>query len=275
MLQSRISPAYAETIPSPLDPAHSAILVETRPTAPIAAAYLRDFDYDCSEDFAGLEEIAVYECSATGYRFFYPYSLQGKEKLYRAIEDTDWCYEEAKWEHVAVADLIAEDASVLDIGCGRGAFLSKLKTARATGIELNKSAAEFARQRDIEVVESLIATHAAERPEAYDVVTAFQVLEHIADPMPFLRDCLAALKPGGLFVLAVPNNDAHSLCRFAPKSASASCGTLESAQSVFLGCVPPDEAKDLNRGAASRARMVSAGDRSPLSQGQIAARALL
>jgi 2-polyprenyl-3-methyl-5-hydroxy-6-metoxy-1,4-benzoquinol methylase len=116
-----------------------------------------------------------------------------------------------KWEHEAVAKRIPRGASVLDIGCGRGAFLAKVKQHRSdkvTGIELNKSAAKFARERGISVVETLIGDHAKQNSGAYDVVTAFQVLEHIADPMPFLRDCISAVKVGGLLILAVPNNAA-------------------------------------------------------------------
>jgi 2-polyprenyl-3-methyl-5-hydroxy-6-metoxy-1,4-benzoquinol methylase len=208
---------YAAEVPSPLVATATAALVETRPTAPIAKLYLEQFGYDASEDFAGLDEIAVYECEATKYRFFYPFSLEGKERLYRAIEDTDWCYEEDKWEHNAVADRIPKDASVLDIGCGRGAFLSKVKDRRSqnvTGIELNKSAAAFTRERGIAVVETMLGEHAKDRAAGYDVVTAFQVLEHNADPITFLRDCIAALKPGGLLIIAVPNND--GFIRFDP-----------------------------------------------------------
>jgi 2-polyprenyl-3-methyl-5-hydroxy-6-metoxy-1,4-benzoquinol methylase len=193
---------YAATLPSPLEPSAGARLIETRSTAHIARLYADQFGY--AADFAGLDEIAVYECEATGYRFFYPFTLEGKEDLYRALEKTDWCYEEDKWEHNIVASRIPETASLLDIGCGRGAFLSKVRSPHKTGIELNKSAAAFARARGIAVAESLVQDHEG----AYDYVTAFQVLEHIADPMPFLRSCLAVLKPGGSLIIAVPNNDA-------------------------------------------------------------------
>lgn len=212
MLQERVVCAYRDEIPSPLG--GSARMVETRPTAPIIEAYRTEFGYDAAQDFDGLDEIAIYECEATGYRFFFPFSLEGKERLYRAIEHFDWCYEEDKWEHNTVASRIPETAAVLDVGCGSGAFLSKVKSSNRTGIELNKSAAAFTRTRGITVVEALVGDHAKDCPHAYDVVTAFQVLEHIADPLPFLRDCLACLKPGGALIVAVPNND--GFLKFAP-----------------------------------------------------------
>jgi 2-polyprenyl-3-methyl-5-hydroxy-6-metoxy-1,4-benzoquinol methylase len=196
---------YDQQIESPLG--GTAKLLETRSAAHISALYTRAFSY--TPDFGGIDEIAVYECDVTGYRFFYPYALEGKADLYRELEKYDWCYEENKWEHNIVASRISRNASVLDVGCGRGAFLSKVSSPNRTGIELNKSAADVARKRGIAIVEELIGDHSG----VYDVVTAFQVLEHIADPLTFLSDCLAAVKPGGLLIIAVPNND--SFIRFA------------------------------------------------------------
>jgi 2-polyprenyl-3-methyl-5-hydroxy-6-metoxy-1,4-benzoquinol methylase len=202
---------YPLSLPSPLVTGAQSKLIDTRSVSHLTRLYAQQLGYDTADDFAGLEEIALYECEASGYQFFYPFTLEGKEALYRAIEDSEWCYEEDKWEHNAVARQVPENAKVLDIGCGRGAFLSKvvaLRSTRVRGIELNKSAAAEARKRNIDVVEALIDEHAQSHPNAYDVVTAFQVLEHIADPMTFLRGCLATVKPGGLFIVAVPNNDA-------------------------------------------------------------------
>jgi 2-polyprenyl-3-methyl-5-hydroxy-6-metoxy-1,4-benzoquinol methylase len=186
------------------------------PTAHIAHLYLESFGYSATEDFAGLDEIAIYECEATGYRFFYPFTLEGKEALYRTIEDFEWTYQDSKWEHEKALHHIPQNAAVLDVGCGRGAFLVKAldRTRNVTGIELNRSAASVAQERGIPVVESLVGDHAKDRPSAYDVVTAFQVLEHIADPMTFLRDCIACLKEGGLLIIGVPNNAGFQ--RFAP-----------------------------------------------------------
>jgi hypothetical protein len=133
--------SYPDAIPSPLEPDAPARLLETRSTKHIASLYIRDLNYDPTPDFDGVSEIALYECSVTRYRFFYPFTLEGKESLYRAIEKFDWCYEEGKWEHIWVADQIPDNAAVLDVGCGRGAFLAKVKSPDRTGIELNKSAA--------------------------------------------------------------------------------------------------------------------------------------
>jgi 2-polyprenyl-3-methyl-5-hydroxy-6-metoxy-1,4-benzoquinol methylase len=119
-------------------------------------------------------------------------------------------YSEGKWEHKLALDWLGAADRVLDIGCGRGAFLAKAKEtkdAKVTGLESNGIAAKFAETRGIEIVDELIEAHAAARPEYYDVVTAFQVLEHVPQPRSFLLACKAALKKGGLLVIGVPNDD--------------------------------------------------------------------
>src|SRR3954454_7858160 len=86
--------AYPPKLQSPIVASAKSSLITTRAVAPLARRYAEQFGYDTANDFEGLEEIALYECEATGYRFFFPFTLEGKEALYRAIEDTEWCYEE-------------------------------------------------------------------------------------------------------------------------------------------------------------------------------------
>ena len=49
--------------------------------------------------------------------------------------------------------------------------------------------------------------HAEKNRCAYDVVTSFQVIEHVADPMAFLVDLMNCIRPGGTVIVAAPNDD--------------------------------------------------------------------
>jgi SAM-dependent methyltransferase len=96
--------------------------------------------------------------------------------------------------------------AMLDIGCGTGETLSLARDRgwRVEGVEPERSAAEFARSRGLEVQVAYLED-AALSPASYDVVCAFHVLEHVPEPPRFLRDLAALARSGGLVVIEVPN----------------------------------------------------------------------
>lgn len=101
---------------------------------------------------------------------------------------------------------------LLDIGCGTGNFLAAARTVgyRVTGIELDRNAARFAQEHlGLPRVLPLSISEFAERhpSEAFDVVTFFEVLEHQAAPVEFLKRVKARVRPGGLIGLSVPNRE--------------------------------------------------------------------
>jgi SAM-dependent methyltransferase len=50
-------------------------------------------------------------------------------------------------------------------------------------------------------------------PDArFDAVVSMDVVEHLVDPLPWLRDALRVVKPGGLLFLTTPNYASRSLC---------------------------------------------------------------
>lgn len=172
--------------------------------------YKATYHVDVSEYYSGLDGADIFECKATGYRFYYPFSLTGKESLYRQLEGTvDGTYKEDKWEYRQAMSRIASGSRVLDVGCGKGAFvrLAGKVGHTAAGLELNSESAAEARDRGLDVRAEMIGDHATKHPESYDCVCSFQVLEHIATVRPFIEDCLRALRPGGKLILGVPNNE--------------------------------------------------------------------
>jgi SAM-dependent methyltransferase len=103
---------------------------------------------------------------------------------------------------------------LLDAGCGPGWALAAFRARGfdARGLELSALAAEAARRRGLEVEVWDIES----RPPsgAYEVVTALEVLEHLAEPLPALLRLKAALAPGGRLVVSLPN-ELHLLRRLA------------------------------------------------------------
>jgi 2-polyprenyl-3-methyl-5-hydroxy-6-metoxy-1,4-benzoquinol methylase len=113
-------------------------------------------------------------------------------------------------------DLISKFSSlksgkILDIGAGSG-FLIEEAISRGwdgIGLELSKPACEFAVNRGIPIV-SCTLDEMDFKEDEFDVVTAFDVLEHIFEPRKFVRNIKRILKPYGTLMIYVPNMESAS-----------------------------------------------------------------
>lgn len=96
---------------------------------------------------------------------------------------------------------------VLDVGCGRGIFLAQMKQwgYEAAGTQLSQTAANYARKRfGLTIFEGELP-EAPFEPASFDLVTMWHVLEHTTNPRAYLERVHELLKPGGRFLVEVPN----------------------------------------------------------------------
>ena len=102
-----------------------------------------------------------------------------------------------------------ESGDILDIGCSSGGFLGTLMGGswRLHGIEIAPDMADRARLNTGAEVFVGDALRAPFRTESFDVVTCFDVLEHVYEPKRLLEAVLRWLKPGGVFYTTLPNID--------------------------------------------------------------------
>jgi SAM-dependent methyltransferase len=103
----------------------------------------------------------------------------------------------------------------LDVGCGRGDLAGELVARgwRMTGVEPSAHACEAARARGVDARAGTLATVALE-PRAYDLIVFQHSLEHTLDPAGDLERVEAALAPGGLLAVTVPNFGSWQARRF-------------------------------------------------------------
>ena len=126
-----------------------------------------------------------------------------------SLEDTYWWY-------VARRDLVGEllvqyrgwlpaRPLILDIGCGGGAGLAVFsRLGKAVGLDRSEEALWLSRSRGDFPLICGTAERLPVANDSLDVVTALDVLEHVADDAAAVREMARALKPGGLAIITVP-----------------------------------------------------------------------
>ena len=125
-------------------------------------------------------------------------------------------------------------ASIVDLACGGGKLLYRLKQTHYTrlcGVDISPEQVHVARQVVPEVVEGDVLDFLAAHPAAFDLMAGLDIIEHFSkdEVLNFLDGCFSGLKPGGRLILQTPNAESpwgsairygdfsHEVC-FAPHS---------------------------------------------------------
>lgn len=168
-------------------------------------------------------------CSRTGLLF-------SREILPDSVLQT--LYAGSKVTFSAYADIIRKDywrplekalgreprfprGAALEIGCSSGFFLEELLARgfrRVHGCEPSLEAKAIAADRVREGIRTGFFTDDAYPDGTFDLICAFQTLDHLSDPLAILRTCHAKLRPGGLIYLIVHNADGLQAGIFGEKS---------------------------------------------------------
>jgi 2-polyprenyl-3-methyl-5-hydroxy-6-metoxy-1,4-benzoquinol methylase len=99
--------------------------------------------------------------------------------------------------------------SLLDVGCATGSFLSlaQAKGWECRGVEVSAFAAALARERTGCEIFCGRLEDAPFGGSAFDVITMWDLLEHLPDPLQGLEKARALLKPSGLLLVNTPNEN--------------------------------------------------------------------
>jgi SAM-dependent methyltransferase len=218
-------PADGETVPMtkstadpsvdscPLCGSRSSIVVESIPYTSIWAELERQLGLatpaELRRRFTPAADALLLACSTCGLEYFSPHN-QGDATFYALLTSAEaGYYTDRRWEYSVAEQLLHDGDSVLDIGCGDGTFLKRVapRVGRSVGVDQNPEAIRDLARAGIEARCTDPESFAAENDVGFNVVCAFQLVEHLPRLDAFAAAARSCVAPGGLLLISVPNND--------------------------------------------------------------------
>ena len=145
----------------------------------------------------------------------------------------------------------APGGRLLDVGTGDGRFLVTARQAgyEVVGTEVSEAGAGYARERGFDVHLGQI-TDLTLPKETFDVATIWHVLEHVPDPQTVLNKVYSLLRPGGILVVAVPNEENFFFRQRFGKGKSSPFDPLKFGGEIHLTYFRPSTLRKTLRAAA-------------------------
>ena len=149
-------------------------------------------------------------------RIFHYLSYTDKYDLYSRPGAKE--FDEARYRRYAQwvgMHLPQASSRIIEIGCGAGWVLDMLQEAhsqhRFEGLEPAFSACKAGQDNGVQITQGILGEmRPAFRPGSFDIAYSINVVEHTPDPIRFLREMAAIVKPGGTVLAICPNSDVVS-----------------------------------------------------------------
>jgi SAM-dependent methyltransferase len=153
--------------------------------------------------FEGIDRISLYE-SPTGLVFFDP-PVVGDGRFYgtyynrKDIRESLTQGAETRVDFATAAGHVKPGDKVVDVGSGPSLFRHHVPQAQYFGLDPYTTV-----ETDAAIIRETLEEHAGKRSGAYDVATAFHVIEHVPDPRRHAELMVQLVRPGGLIIMAAP-----------------------------------------------------------------------
>ena len=157
-------------------------------------------------------DYAMMQCPACSFEFAYP-PVEGPGAFYNWITAQPSYYTQSRWEYFKVIELLTDKnkpLSLLDVGCGDGRFFDQVRQSEISNIELcgldpTEGCVATCKAKGYTVFCMDIANFKSAFPDrSFDAVTAYHVLEHIADPKKFLSELISLISGTGAIYISTP-----------------------------------------------------------------------
>jgi len=104
------------------------------------------------------------------------------------------------------------DIKLLDVGCSNGAFIASAKKTgvMCEGVEPAEEAAKAAIKAGLKVHAGYLEQIGLSE-KSFDVISLFEVIEHLKDPVSLLTECNRLLKDDGIMVIRTANTDSWTV----------------------------------------------------------------
>ena len=165
--------------------------------------------------FRQSKEYSFYECATCKVQFWFPQEIADREwyehvNPYKARQLGGIKLRGYHKLFLKKYASLPKDAKILDLGCGVGEFLFELKKGgyEVFGMDFDRDAIKIAKnQFGLENVFALSFEEFCQKSDLpkFDVITFFEVIEHLADPAAFIKNIKNLLKPGGKIILSTPS----------------------------------------------------------------------
>lgn len=174
-------------------------------TAVLVALWRVSFGVRVAGELSRVRRFGLWEAPC-GLAFFHP-MIAGGSAFYndfygRLGTDGPWSDSLGdRSDYQRVAAFVRPGDRVLDVGCGPAGFARHIPLAHYVGLDHNIKVHDPA----ADVRPDTIDEHAQTNAGMYDVVCAFHVVEHVAEPASFVAAMVRCLRPDGCLAVAVPS----------------------------------------------------------------------
>lgn len=139
------------------------------------------------------------------YRQEYSHNAETASTHARELFDVYKNYQRDRLKHIT--PLLTSATRLLEVGASAGQFLThvKDKVSEVNAIELDKDCCKFLTNEIGVAADSEFLENSRFAQQTYDVVCTFQVMEHVEDPVQYLKTLKQATRAGGTLFVEVPN----------------------------------------------------------------------